>query len=91
MAMLRKHRNVFAGPEKKLGKLDVKYDMKIEADAKAICSKGSYPTSPAKRKIINQFVQDALERKIIQPSNSVISSPVIVVMQKGKPRFYIHL
>jgi len=43
----------------------VKYDMKIEADTKAIHSKGLYLTSPAKRKIINQFVQDALECKII--------------------------
>jgi len=53
MAMLRKHRNVFSGPEKRLGKLDSRFDMRIEADAKAIRSKGPYPTSPAKRKIIN--------------------------------------
>jgi len=56
MAMLCKHRDIFAGPKKKLGKLNAKYDMKIEADAKAIRSKGPYPTSPAKRKIIKQFV-----------------------------------
>jgi len=91
MAMLRKHRDIFTGPEKKLGKLDSRFDMKIEADTKAIRSKGPYPTSPAKRKIIKQFVQDALDRNIIQPSNSEISSPVIVVMQKGKPRFCIDL
>jgi len=80
MTMLRKHRDVFAGLEKKLSKLDSCFDMRIEANTKAIHSKGPYPTSLAKRKIIKQFIQDGLECRIIQPSNSEVSSLVIVIM-----------
>jgi len=80
-----------ATQEKKLGKLDSCFDMKIEADTKAIRSKETYLTSSTKRKIIKQFVQDALDRNIIHPSNSEISLPVIVIMEKGKPQFYIDL
>ena len=56
MAILCKHQNVFAKSEKKVDKLDLRFDMKIEADMKAICSKGLYLTSSVKRKIIKQFV-----------------------------------
>jgi hypothetical protein len=91
MKMLRKFRKVFAGPEEKLGKVKAKFDMEINADAKAIRSQQPYRTSPRKRELINDAVKTLLELDVIEPSNSPIASPVVVVIQKGKPRFCIDL
>ena len=90
--MLRKHLKIFAGPDgKNLGKVSSRYDMDIDADASIIKSQQPYRTSPRKRKLIREAVDKLLELKIIQPSNSSVASPVVVVVQKGKPRFCIDL
>ena len=89
--MLEKHRKVFAGPEGRLGKVDSRFDMSIDADIKTIKSQQPYRTSPRKRKLIREAVEKLKELDVIQPSTSEVASPVIVVVQKGKPRFCVDL
>lgn len=63
--------------------------MHIEADAKTIKSQQPYRTSPRKRKLIREAVAQLKELDVIEPSSSEVASPVVVVIQKGKPRFCI--
>ena len=83
--MLKKHKKVFAGPEGRLGKVDSRFDMTIDADAKAIKSQQPYRTSPRKRKLIKEAVDKLNKLGVIQPSSSEVASLVVVVVQKGKP------
>ena len=78
--MLQKHRKVFSGPEGRLGKVDSKFDMRIEANAKEIKSQRPYRTSPRKRQYINEAVQKLTDFDVIQPSSSDVASPVVVVV-----------
>jgi hypothetical protein len=87
--MLEKHRKVFAGLRGRLGKVDSRFDMHIEADPKAIKSQQPHRTSPRKRKLIREAVAKLKELDVIEPSSSEVASPVVVVIQKGKPRFCI--
>jgi hypothetical protein len=64
---------------------------RVDADIKAICSQQPYRTSPRKRKLINDAVRALSKLDVIQPSNSEVASPVVVVVRKGKPRFFIDL
>jgi hypothetical protein len=89
--MLEKHRRVFAGPEGRLGKVDAKFNMTIDADVKKIRSQQPYRTSPRKRLLIKEGVQKLKDLDIIQPSESEVASPVVIVVQKGKPRFCVDL
>ncbi len=89
--MLQKQQKVFAGIERRLGKIDKKFDMKIDADISQLRSAQPYRTSPAKRKLIQSAIKELLDKDVIQPSSSPFASPVVVVIQKGKPRFCIDL
>ncbi len=44
--MLRKFIKVFAGPMKRLGKMDLKYDMKIDVNISEVRSQQPYHTPP---------------------------------------------
>jgi len=89
--MLRRFRKVFSGPEERLGKVGSKFEMDIDADPKAIKSQQPYRTSPRKRKLINDAVAKLKALDVIEPSTSEVASPVITVIQKGKPRFCMDL
>jgi hypothetical protein len=65
--------------------------MEIDADPRVIRSQQPYRTSPKKRRLINDAVEQLLELDVIEPSNSQVASPVVVVIQKGKPRFCVDL
>ena len=91
LKMLRKHIKVFAGPEGRLGRVDSRFDMDIEGDLKDIKSQQPYRTSPDKQKHIKDAINTLSSLDVIQPSNSSVASPVIVVIQHGKPRFCVDL
>jgi hypothetical protein len=76
--MLAKHKKVFSGPEKRLGKVSDKFDMDIDADAKAIRPQQPYRTSPRKRKLIREVVDQLEKMGVVQLSNSEIASPVVM-------------
>jgi len=90
-AMLRKHLKVFAGKLGRLGKVDEKFTMHIDADEKAIKSKPPYRQSPLKKRHIDDAVDRLLSLDIIEHASSPITSPVVVVIQHGKPRFCLDL
>ena len=89
--MLEKHRKVFASPKGRLGKVDSWFDMTIDADVKQIKSQQPYRSSPQKRRHIKEAVEKLKALNVIQPSTSEVTSPVVVVVQKGKPRFCVDL
>ena len=52
--------------------------------------KRMYRIPPAKQKVVDQHVQDMLEKQIILPSSSSWSSPIVLVKKRdGKDRFCI--
>ena len=73
--MLKKHRRVFAGPEGRLGKVDARFNMSIEADTKAIKSQQPYRTSPRKRKLIKKAVYYCNSRDQCSTSSSNSALP----------------
>jgi len=91
LRMLRKHILVFSGPEMRLGKVIEKYDMDIRADINKIRSQQPYRTSPKKRQMIIEAVDKLLKQGIARESSSPVASPVVVVIQHGKPRFCVDL
>ena len=91
LKMLRKHLKVFAGPTGRLGRVDSKFDMDIQGDLGDITSQQPYRTSPDKQKHIKDAIDTLSKLDVIEPSNSSVASPVIVVIQHGKPRFCVDL
>lgn len=81
--MLRKFRKVFSGPEEKLGKVDSKFDIDIDADPKEIKSQQPYRTSPRKRKLINDAVTKLKALDVIEPLTSEVASLVVIVIQRA--------
>ena len=47
--------------------------------------------SPQKRQLIRAAIEKLKEFDVIEESNSPVSSPIIVVIQHGKPRFCVDL
>ena len=88
--MLRKYLKVFVGKEKWLGKVLSKYIMDIDADPSEIKTQQPYRTSPRKCRLIKEVIDSLKDLDIIQPSSKV-NSPIILVIQKGKPRFCVDL
>ena len=90
--LLRKHRIMFAGSEGKLGEVKApEFEMSIEVDETNLRSQQFYRISPRKRKLIKEAIEKLESLGVIEPSKSPFASPVIVVMQHGKPRFYVDL
>jgi hypothetical protein len=85
-ALRRKHRKMFAGPEGKLSRVKPEYDMFIQVDGKKIRPKQPYRTTPRKRKLIKEAIDKLLSIGVIAPSKSPYASPVVIVIQHGKPR-----
>jgi RNase H-like domain found in reverse transcriptase/Reverse transcriptase (RNA-dependent DNA polymerase)/Integrase zinc binding domain/Chromo (CHRromatin Organisation MOdifier) domain len=91
LELLRKKKSVFSGPKgDNLGKLTTK-KMKILADYRKMKSSTAYRTSPRKRRLIREAIEKLHRLNVIRPSDSPVASPVVVVMQKGRPRFCVDL
>src|SRR5437667_6990819 len=84
---------IFTGPEgKNLGKVSSKFDFDIDSNPTEIKSQQPYCTSPRKRKMIHEAIKKLRELDVIEPAtadNAQIASPIVIVIQKGKPRFCI--
>ncbi|EKD02338.1 polyprotein [Trichosporon asahii var. asahii CBS 8904] len=88
--LLKIKMKAFASARNPMGKTDlVEFDIDT-GDAKPV-HMPPYRASPARRKIIKEQIEMLREAKIIQPSNSEWSAPVIVVEQHGKHRMCIDL
>lgn len=55
-----------------------------------IINEKPYPLSPAKKKILNEQLQEMLKTGVVSPTTSPFSSPPIIVEREGKkPRFCV--
>jgi hypothetical protein len=90
LELLRRRKTIFSGPEGKLGHVR-NAKMKILADFRKIKSQSAYRASPRKRKLIREAIDKLFQLGVVQPSQSPVASPVVVVWQKGKPRFCVDL
>jgi len=61
------------------------------ANYRKIKSQNAYRSSPRKRRLIREAIEKLYKLDVIQPSKSPIASPVVVIWQKGKPRFCVDL
>jgi hypothetical protein len=84
LELLRRHKTIFSGPEGKLGHIK-SAKMKILADFRKIKSQTAYRASPQKWKLIREAIDKLFKLGVVQPSQSPVASPVVVVWQKGKP------
>ena len=74
-----------------MGKVLSKYDMNINVDSAEIKSSQSYRISPRKHHLIKEVIDSLKDLDVIQPSFSKVTSFIIIVIQKEKPRFCIDL
>ena len=93
LKLLRKFISIFAGPDgKNIGKVSSKFDFDIDANLAEVKSQQPYRTSPRKRQMIREAVRKLEDLDIVEPATAdtaQIASPVVIVIQKGKPRFCI--
>ena len=93
LKLLCKFLRIFAGPEgKNLGKVSSKFDFDIDSNPTEIKSQQPYRTTPHKQKMIHEAIKKLGELDVIEPAtadNAQIASPVVIVIQKGKPRFCV--
>lgn len=64
-------------------------ELKIETDDNKLSPEPARRVGPEKEKVICETVQKLLSWKVIEPSNSRVSYPILLVMQNGKWRFCI--
>ncbi|KAF9064469.1 hypothetical protein BDP27DRAFT_1230483, partial [Rhodocollybia butyracea] len=83
--VLNKNRGDF-GLDGHLGDYPVKVPLNLKEGSQPV-SLPMYAASPLKREVIDKQVASWLEADIIEPSASPWGFPVVVIFQKGKPRF----
>ena len=80
--LLNNFRDVFAADSSELGRTNVyKHDIELVDGAPPVRSR-PYRTSPAMQKEIDRQIEQMLRDRIIEPSNSEFSSPVVLAKKK---------
>lgn len=85
LALLNKHANSFDVHSSTLGQTTAAAH-RIQTDEASIVRRRPYRVSLAERKIIEENVADMLQQKVIRPSASPWSSPVVLVRKKRRFR-----
>lgn len=76
------------GVDGRLGNYPAKAPVNMKPGVQPI-SMPMYHASPMKREVIDKQIKEWLEAEVIEPSVSPWGFPVVVVFQKGKPRFAV--
>ena len=71
-----------------MGHLDAKVQIPLIPGAKPI-SLPPFPSSPAKREVINKQMDKWIQLKVIEPSKSPQVAPAFIVYCNGKPRMVV--
>jgi hypothetical protein len=89
VALLLEYGDVFTGPDGSLGRTDMVEHHIVTGDARPI--KVPYrPPGFAKKQIVEQILDEMLEKGVVEPSGSPWSSPVVLTKKKdGSPRFCV--
>ena len=74
--------------DNRLGHLDTKVQIPLVPGTKPI-SLPPFPSSPAKREIIDKQMDKWIQLGIIEPSRSPWAAPAFIVYQNGKPRMVV--
>ena len=89
MKLLHEYREAFALSPGEIG-LTNRFTHKIDTGSEKPLAVAPYKTSPEKRKVTNQLVQELLDTNIIKPSCSPWASPIVLVKKKtGDWRFCV--
>jgi hypothetical protein len=88
-AILVKNKYVF-GLNGRLGNYDTHVEIPLVEGAKPV-SIAPFPSSPAKREVMDKQMDSWLNLGVIEPSKSPWAAPVFVVYRNGKPRMVIDL
>lgn len=83
MDLLAKHGTLFDSASSSVLRQTSAATHRIETDGSCIIRRRPYRVSPKERKIIQEQVDDMLKNKIVRPSTSSWSSPVVLVQKKG--------
>ena len=86
--LLERNLDLFSFTPDQLGRSNSAFH-KIDTGDAAPIRQRAYRVSPAERELIKARVQEMIDRKMIEPSDSPWSSPVILVQQKDKVRFCV--
>ncbi|KAL1658294.1 hypothetical protein GGF50DRAFT_20089, partial [Schizophyllum commune] len=82
--VLKRNARAF-GTGGRLGTVPTKVRIHLKPDAQPVSMPG-YSASPLKREVIEKQVEEWLEKRVIEPSQSPWGFPVVVVFRNGKPR-----
>lgn len=82
--LLSKHQGSFDAYSSVLGKTSAAAH-RIDTDGSCIVRRRPYRVSPSERKVIQENVDDMLQRNIVRPSSSPWSSPVVLVQKRTVP------
>ena len=89
LALLQKNKDVFAAHDTDFGRTDT-VTMKIDTKNHAPIKQRPYRTPLAQHKIVDEAVDEMLEKGIIERSNSPWASPIVLVKKKdGSTRFCV--
>ncbi|KAF8990851.1 hypothetical protein BDZ89DRAFT_974142, partial [Hymenopellis radicata] len=83
--ILEKHGKAF-GFDGRLGNVKTKAKIRLKEGTEPI-SVPMYTTSPAKREVIDKQLDVWIQQRVIEPSKSPWSAPVVIAYRNGKPRF----
>lgn len=89
LQVLRKYANVFSGDKYELGRTNLTQHNIPTGSARPI-RQSLRRLPPSRKKVVEEHVQDMLQRDLIQPSNSSWASPIVLVKKKdGSFRFCV--
>ena len=84
-----KDNQVSFGLDDRLGHLDAKVQIPLNPGAKPI-SLPPFPSSPAKREVINKQMDKWIQLGVIEPSKSPWATPAFIIYQNRKPRMVVN-
>src|SRR6202453_345676 len=76
------------GLDDRLGRLDARVQIPLVPGAKPI-SLPPFPSSPAKREVIDKQMDKWIQLGVIEPSKSPWATPAFIVYRNGKPRMVV--
>jgi hypothetical protein len=83
-----KNNQIAFGLDDRLGHLDAKVQIPLNPGAKPI-SLPPFPSSPAKREVIDKQMDKWIQLGVIEPSKSPWAAPAFIIYRNGKPRMVV--
>ena len=88
LEQILKYNQISFGLDNRLGNLDAKVQIPLNPGAKPI-SLPPFPSSPAKREVIDKQMDKWIQLGAIEPSESSWATPAFIIYRNGKPRMVV--